>query len=490
MGDDGVEALCEGVKGCGTLTYLNLDRCRIHDDGAKAIGKMLMANKILTRLNLNFNRIGAAGARAIGESLYCNVSLRTLGLNSNPLGSGGLEAIGKMLRCNDTVTKVTMAYSGVLNRTKGGNGLFVLNQALRVNRSLTSLDLSGNDFSEGDLRNLLISLHHLDNQVVSTRKRNTAIFELNMGDNRFNGDWLLRDKDVNFSGFDKLPSILLYCEQNKKLWREANDEKRTEWTHWLQMKRIKRKQADQRRKDRKTALEARVRTQKALLNPIGVEEGEKEKAEREKFETLSKMQEDKAKKKALKRAGVIQRDGGELSLGGIQGLSKEERDRLMSREAKIGRRPATIQDDDMSISSLGSHDYLKGNMIIGDGMGLEEGSVVSSVTGGGSIITGWGGGSSLGEEGSWKAPSIDSDFLMSLKGSLFGSSLGGDDNGENSMGGGEEEKDAFYKSGMFDIAESEEDTLGASLMTMTLASSDSSSTGLGDGSLGSIADGR
>ena len=497
LGDDGAEALCSGLAGCGTLTYVNLDGNRIHDDGASALGDMLIKNKVILTLSLQYNKIGALGAKKLGEALQRNCAVRTLSLNSNPLGSGGLEEIGKMLRLNDTLTRVGLGYAQVLNKAKGGNGLFVLNQALRVNRSLNALDLSGNDFTEPDLRNLLISLYHLDNQIVSTRKRNIALFELKMDDNHFNGEWLMRDAEVNFSGFDALPSIPLYCRQNRELWANLAEEKKLDMRNWLRMKKIKRKQADQRKKERKAALDARLAAQKRALNP------QPENSDHREEEELARKAEEKRLRKLLKRQGKLESDGGNESMGGIEGLSADEIAMLRNREKQIqvagvrGGRALDLEDD-ASISSLGSADHLKGAVFIGEFPHLggdDNASLLSSVTGGENslqIIAAEGasaiGGRSIAEgsimslskfgredvdAGSWSAPTIDSDFLMSMRGSLFG-------DGSSSGGGTSlEKRDRFYKSGIYSVTESEEETLGASLITASVLSDDQSSTSIG-----------
>ena len=130
---------------------MNLDGNQIHDDGAKALGDMLVHNKIIVTLSLAYNRIEKDGSKALAEALQRNCTLRTLCLKANPLGPGGLESFGTMLRLNDTLNSLNVSYAQVL-KNNGVEGLFELCRALRVNRTLSSLDLSGNDFGEPDMR--------------------------------------------------------------------------------------------------------------------------------------------------------------------------------------------------------------------------------------------------------------------------------------------------------------------------------------------------
>ena len=82
---------------------------------------------------------------------------------------------------------------------------------LRVNRSLQSLELSGNDFGESDLRKLLAALHDLDNPSLWTRKRNITLFELLLLDNHFDGEWMQKVSERCERAFWKTSILAMYC---------------------------------------------------------------------------------------------------------------------------------------------------------------------------------------------------------------------------------------------------------------------------------------
>ena len=325
LGDDGAEAICLGLKGCGTITHVNLDGNEIHDDGAAAIGDMLAQNMIITTLSLSYNQIEGPGARAIGEALQKNCTLTTLKLSANPLGPVGLESISVMLRLNDTVNTVSMGYARVLGSSGSGDGthgLFELCRMLRVNRTLTSLDLSGNNFLEPDIERFLAALFDLDNVQASTRKRNLAIWDLKMEDNSFDGEWLIKDHVLKRPGFHNLPSIPLYCKQNKQLWAQLPEDRRSDFLNWLRMKKMRRKMAEQRRKERRAELDARLAAAKALKEKVVVVVDEED----------EKRKEEKRQRKALKRDAAKYREA--TAEKPANEMTHEERSKIFSREKR------------------------------------------------------------------------------------------------------------------------------------------------------------
>jgi len=483
LGDDGAEALCRGLAGCGTITRLNLDGNRIHDDGAKALGDMLAHNKVITTLNLAYNRIEKDGSKALAEALLKNCTLQRLSLKANPLGPGGLEAIGTMLRLNDSIHSLNVSYAQVM-RNAQVEGLFELCRALRVNRTLTVLDLSGNDMGEPEMRKILAALFDLDNPSIWSRQRNIALVELEMHDNHIDGEWLQNDHEVSRNGFPKLPSIPLYCKQNAELCKTLDEDQQIEMKHWLQKKRILRKNQENRKAERKLELERRVRAQQQEVDDSVLSVTEQEVADKAAL---------KRQKKLLKKSGAVKKN--DVS---ADGLSADDRKQIQRRERKLemasGERRIREEDDDASVSSLGSVDFLKGGMIGGNQLGHYNGSmgddvsIVSSVTGGGSMVFAGGvfgsgddssvvtGSNSLitrnpfagaddksSLDGSSLGPSIDSEFLASLRDSLFGES-------SDSVSRPKEEL-KFRNSSMYSITET--NTLGASCASQSLADGDS-----------------
>jgi len=378
LGDDGAEALCFGLAGCGTLTSCNLDGNRIHDDGAAAVGDMLAHNKVLTNLSLAYNLIQKDGAYKLGEALQRNCTLQFLNLNRNPLGPGGLAHICTMLRQNDTIRTLSVGYAKVLSE-QGVQGLFELCKMLRINRSLTSLDLSGNDFGESDLRKLLSALHDLDNPSVWTRKRNIALFDLLLFDNSFDGEWMQKDTMVVRDGFPSLPSIPLYCKENMDTVDRLSEEEKYNMRYWLQMKKNKRRDAEKRKKERREQMKARV------------EQQQREQKEKEMLENPLPT--------------------------GIDGEGRGGKRKKKKKKKALASIPDELGDM-ASVSSLGSTEFLKGSSSNGKGnlnlSLIDEDTVASSLS---EVYIDGGGGHKSGYKRGSASASLDDSSFTTFEGS-------------------------------------------------------------------------
>lgn len=155
-----------------SLTCLGLDACSITDEGIRCLAGALDRNATLQILTLSHNAIGFEGASALAEALRSsacrlrrlevahvglrrelaaeflsgvadNSSLEALVLRDNPLGDEGLEEVAIALQRNTTLRELDLSRCGF--RLVGTQSLFA---ALRVRRSLPSLDLSGNDLGQ------------------------------------------------------------------------------------------------------------------------------------------------------------------------------------------------------------------------------------------------------------------------------------------------------------------------------------------------------
>ena len=82
---------------------------------------------------------GEGGGRAIAETLRVNTTITELDLMQTDLCEGGVQAIAEALRVNTTLTKLNL-YG---NKLVQGGGLAIA-EALRVNITLKSLDLGDN----------------------------------------------------------------------------------------------------------------------------------------------------------------------------------------------------------------------------------------------------------------------------------------------------------------------------------------------------------
>ena len=144
--DSGACCVFKGLQHNTTLVNLNLSNCDItatDPDTARSLNKMLLVNKSLTHLNLSENNtFSDSGARCIFEGLQHNSTLVYLNFG----------------RTNITATDPDTARS--------------LTKMLQINKSLTHLDLSGNNgFSDSGARCIFESLQH-----------NSTLIYLNLGE--------------------------------------------------------------------------------------------------------------------------------------------------------------------------------------------------------------------------------------------------------------------------------------------------------------------
>eukprot|EP00435_Cladocopium_sp_Y103_P074443 s374_g48.t1 len=158
IGDQGVEALAEGLKSNGSLQWLHLGFNNISDRGAQALAESLKSNGslgLLDYLNLVSNNIGDRGAEALAESLKSNGSLEELLLGFNNIGDRGAEALAEGLKSNGSLGRLELHHNNI-----GDRGAEALAAGLLQNRSLQCLYLSkfGTPGRE-DLKNVFRDQH-------------------------------------------------------------------------------------------------------------------------------------------------------------------------------------------------------------------------------------------------------------------------------------------------------------------------------------------
>jgi len=87
-------------------------------------------------LHLDWNGLGEGGGRALAETLRLNTTLTSLNLRGNGLREGGGQALAETLRLlNKTVTSLNLRSNGL-----GEGGGRALAEALRLNTTVTSLE--------------------------------------------------------------------------------------------------------------------------------------------------------------------------------------------------------------------------------------------------------------------------------------------------------------------------------------------------------------
>ena len=154
--DEHAVSIAEILKISKTISKLWLDTNSMTDKGAKELGDVLKSNTSIQYLNISGNQISFLGAKEIFKGLKVNRTLLTLVFNQNSIVSdSALEKdqrefwIG--LQFNKCLQTLSLADNGMTDQT-----LQMLCKGIASNRSLTTLNLSGNAFSGLDLAPTLL----------------------------------------------------------------------------------------------------------------------------------------------------------------------------------------------------------------------------------------------------------------------------------------------------------------------------------------------
>eukprot|EP00435_Cladocopium_sp_Y103_P001858 s1232_g1.t1 len=172
IGDAGAKVVAEAVKHTATqwLNRLNLRRNEIGDDGGQALGDGLKSNGSLQKLVLEDNSIGAAGAEAPGpggaaveprggvpalaDGLKSNGSLKDLWLAENSIGDAGellllLQNLAESVALADGLkSNGSLEFLGLGRNSIGAAGAEALADGLKSNGSLKELYLGGNSIGD------------------------------------------------------------------------------------------------------------------------------------------------------------------------------------------------------------------------------------------------------------------------------------------------------------------------------------------------------
>jgi Ran GTPase-activating protein (RanGAP) involved in mRNA processing and transport len=137
----GIGAIAEALKVNKSLTNLDLQFNNIGEQGAagvRAIAGALMVNTSLTSLNLSYIEIGRTYLRK-EDILSLSLSLENVYSEAQPFCPGGI-VIAQALKVNASLTALNLR-----GNQMGAKEGIVFAEALKVNTSLTNLDLQGNN---------------------------------------------------------------------------------------------------------------------------------------------------------------------------------------------------------------------------------------------------------------------------------------------------------------------------------------------------------
>ena len=178
IGDVGAEALARMLEHNTTLKVLDLSgNSSITARGVDALANTLKKNTTLTTLNLSMTNVKHKACRALSSMLAVNETLTTLDVSCNNIGDRGVKALLEFIqKRNSGLTTLSIANNRIT--PKGAN---VLAETVRDNTTITSIDISNNNFEV--LRNITLmnalesnySLTTFKNDIVSSEISNILV---------------------------------------------------------------------------------------------------------------------------------------------------------------------------------------------------------------------------------------------------------------------------------------------------------------------------
>ena len=146
----GVTFLANALKKNTTLTTLILSMTNVKQKACVALSSMLAVNKTLTTLDVSCNNIGDRGVKSLFEFIRnSNHSLTTLSIANNIITSAGANVLAETVRDNTTLTSIDISY----NNFEVLRNITLMN-ALESNYSLTTFK---NDIVSSEISNILVN---------------------------------------------------------------------------------------------------------------------------------------------------------------------------------------------------------------------------------------------------------------------------------------------------------------------------------------------
>ena len=155
--EEGTKAICKALKQNTTLKELDISGGRSASNiggpaGVKHVAKMLGVNGSLTALDLSFNYLKDKGVSAVCEAIQSNkeTKLSSLNMGNNNIGPVGAKSVAAMVVVTGSLMSLNLGHNQLCGLDEDGRGTYTADgitaiaDALRVNGSLTSLDLSNN----------------------------------------------------------------------------------------------------------------------------------------------------------------------------------------------------------------------------------------------------------------------------------------------------------------------------------------------------------
>lgn len=153
-----------------TITCLDLSSNELNDHAGTYIARILKRNSTIKKLELDNNHLGPKSCQAFGEALSHNRSVTYLSLDSNPIVPdheiSGFRALTEALKVNRTLTSLNLWRTGI--KDHGGK---LLAAALEENPTLLFCDIGHNSIYIGDVKRIT---DKLDENLAQYEKNERA----------------------------------------------------------------------------------------------------------------------------------------------------------------------------------------------------------------------------------------------------------------------------------------------------------------------------
>jgi len=145
----GIVCLAEAIKCNKNLTYLNFSNNNLYDESVAVIIIDAIKDSNITSLNVGNNSITEKGLYTLSQFISLgNNKLSTLILCGNNFGDKGFIYLSDALKNNKTITSIDISNCNHQESNFDGTGILAIAEFIKHNNSLITLDLSCNDIND------------------------------------------------------------------------------------------------------------------------------------------------------------------------------------------------------------------------------------------------------------------------------------------------------------------------------------------------------
>ncbi len=154
IGSEGMNSICNAlINHNQTLQYLMVNSCNLTDYCAEKMYEMLKKNKSLLFFSFNGNLLSNEGIDIVISALRVNNTLKHLCCGENKNNEYGFRNLKKYLRFNQSLSILEIKNIGLTDKTTEN-----LSNALKINKSLTNINLVFNIITIDGMRKIVANI--------------------------------------------------------------------------------------------------------------------------------------------------------------------------------------------------------------------------------------------------------------------------------------------------------------------------------------------